>query len=158
MKILEPLFIDAIEKLLYNKVEFMLIGGYAVNYYGFHRYTGDLDFWINPTEENKSAFIDALVQLKCSPSNIGRIKNEIFPVTDVISIGEPPLRIDFLTKVNLVEFSDAWPKRNFLKVNNLELPIVDYHSLILMKMTTSRGKDKIDIEELQKIHQRKSKK
>jgi len=48
MKILEPVFIQVIESLLKCQVEFLLIGGYAVNYYGYGRYTGDIDFWLRP--------------------------------------------------------------------------------------------------------------
>lgn len=56
MKILEPLFVDVLKKLNETKTSFMLIGGYAVNYYGYGRYTGDLDIWLNPDEGNKKTF------------------------------------------------------------------------------------------------------
>lgn len=156
MKILEPLFLNAIEKLLQNKVEFLLIGGYAVNYYGFNRYTGDMDFWINPTEQNKFLFLNALRAMDCSIKTIEAIDKLKFPVPEVFSLNDPPLRIDFLTQVNLVKFEEAWPKKKVLKISELELPVVDYHSLILMKINTGRGKDKIDVEELNKINQHSS--
>lgn len=152
MKILEPLFIEAIEKLLVNKVEFLLIGGYAVNYYGFNRYTGDIDFWINPTEENKINFLAAMKSLKCDADTIDAIRKIPFPSKEVFFLSEPPLRIDFITSVNLVEFAEAWDKRNSMSIKNFELPVVDYYSLILMKMNTGRSKDKIDVEELHKIN------
>ena len=64
MKILEPLFVNVIEKLMDCKVEFLLIGGYAVNYYGYGRYTGDIDFWLRPGEVNKIKFL--IVSGACS--------------------------------------------------------------------------------------------
>jgi hypothetical protein len=43
-----------------NKLRYMIIGGYAVNYYGFHRATDGLDIWIAPTNENKPASLIVL--------------------------------------------------------------------------------------------------
>ena len=63
------------------------------------------------------------------------------------------MRIDFLTSVNLVKFNDAWPKRKTMTIKNREMPVVDYHSLLLMKINTGSAKDKIDVEELHKINQ-----
>jgi hypothetical protein len=30
-----------------NQVEYMIVGGLAVNYHGFQRATGDIDIWCN---------------------------------------------------------------------------------------------------------------
>ena len=73
MKILEPLFQHVIEKLLENSVEFLLIGGYAVNYHGYGRYTGDMDFWLKPTEENKKHFLKSLAALNRDAGDIEEI-------------------------------------------------------------------------------------
>lgn len=64
MKILDPLFIQVIQQLIKSGVDFILIGGYAVNFYGYGRYTGDMDFGLDPTNSNKLKFIDALTALK----------------------------------------------------------------------------------------------
>ncbi len=45
-------FIDFVELLKDNDVEFVIIGGIAISFYGFPRYTGDLDIWVRPTVEN----------------------------------------------------------------------------------------------------------
>ena len=152
MKILEPLFIDVIEKMLRCEVEFMLIGGYAVNYYGYGRYTGDMDFWLKPTNDNKLKFLETLKLLGRNAEDIDELKKYDFTQAQVIAIGELPLRIDFLTKVNLVNFDEAWEKKNFLPINNFQLPVIEYNQLIQTKINTGRSKDKLDIEALQKIH------
>lgn len=154
MKILEPLFIDVIGKLLECNVEFMLIGGYAVNYYGYGRYTGDIDFWIRPDETNKINFLNALIKLKRLEDEIKEITKLDFTKAQAISMGVPPLRIDFLTHVNLVNFDEAWQKRNLLPIKNFSLPIVNYEHLIMTKFNTGRTKDKLDLEELQKINKK----
>src|SRR5579859_6848580 len=121
MKILEPLFINVIEKLQENNVEFLLIGGYAVNYHGYGRYTGDIDFWLKPTDANKINFTNALSMLKRNSEEIEEIKKLDFSQAQVISMGEQPLRIDFLTRVNLVNFDEAWQSRKSITVKNLSL-------------------------------------
>ncbi len=71
-------------------------------------------------------------------------------------MGQEPLRVDFLTKVNLVAFDEAWTKRNNFPLKDFQVPIVDYQHLILTKFTTGRTKDKLDLEELQKINRDKN--
>lgn len=39
-----------------NHLHYLIIGGYAVNYYGYIRNTDDLDIWLAPTNENKESF------------------------------------------------------------------------------------------------------
>ena len=43
-----------------NRLRYLCIGGYAVNYYGYHRTTDDMDIWIAPTIENKECFLKTL--------------------------------------------------------------------------------------------------
>jgi len=83
------------------------------------------------------------------------VRNQNFEKPVVFFYGEVPLRVDFLTKVNLINFNDAWKKRRLWTVEDIQIPIVDYEDLILTKITTGRTKDKLDIEELQKINQKK---
>ena len=42
------------------KVEYLLIGGYAVNFYGYVRPTGDMDIWIALNRENAEKVVLAL--------------------------------------------------------------------------------------------------
>jgi predicted nucleotidyltransferase len=156
MKILEPIFIDVIERLLHNDVEFLLIGGYAVNYHGYGRYTGDIDLWLRPTEENWHRFAIVFDNLCSNKPEVERVKALNFYVPQVITMGEPPLRVDFLTKVNLISFEEAWAKRVFFQLKNMQVPVVDYHHLITMKFNTGRPQDKNDLEQLQRIKQLKN--
>ncbi len=45
-------FREFVELLIKHKVEYLLVGGYAVGMHGYPRYTGDFDIWINPTIQN----------------------------------------------------------------------------------------------------------
>ena len=49
---LPPEFSEFLRLLNANGVEYLLIGGYAVGYYGYPRYTGDIDIWVKASSEN----------------------------------------------------------------------------------------------------------
>jgi hypothetical protein len=155
MKILEPLFIEVAKQLLLHEVEFLLIGGYAVNYYGYARYTGDLDFWLKPSNENKLKFLRALSELGKNKDDIKILEDFDFTQHQVITMGEVPLRIDFITIVNLVKFDDAWKHKNFLHVGDIEIPVIQYEHLIQTKINTHRAKDRNDIAMLQQLNGKK---
>ena len=49
---LNPDFKDMLSALSDAKVEYLVVGAYALAAHGFPRATGDLDLWVRPTEEN----------------------------------------------------------------------------------------------------------
>ena len=158
MKFLHPLFVEIIDALLKHQVDFLLIGGYAVNYHGYGRPTGDIDFWIKPDNQNKLLLLDAFTKLRRNSDDIKEISKLDFTKPQTFFMGEVPLRIDFLTVVNQVNFDEAWKKRKEWPLENFLIPVVDYDHLILSKISTGRTKDKLDLEELQKVNQVKNKK
>jgi predicted nucleotidyltransferase len=52
MEINDSFFIEVLESLEKHKVNYLLVGGMAVAYYGYHHYTGDMDLWLEPTSKN----------------------------------------------------------------------------------------------------------
>lgn len=155
MKFLNQRFIEILEALLRNEVDFLLIGGYAVNYHGYGRPTGDLDIWLRPDNVTKNKLLKVFTDLKFKNEDIESIGKFNFEEAVFFFHGKAPLRIDFLTRVNQVLFDDAWKKRNILHLHDLHIPVVDYYDLIKTKISTGRTKDKLDIEELQKINRDK---
>jgi hypothetical protein len=53
-------FKEFLKLLNANNVKYLLIGGYAVGYYGYPRPTGDMDIWIRIDEENAEKTVKAL--------------------------------------------------------------------------------------------------
>lgn len=151
MNLFYPEHIKVLDTLFRYKVRFLLIGGYAVIAYGYTRTTGDLDIWIDPSEQNKAALIDTFRDLEFDESELEHINQMDFSEATVFSMGTVPQKIDFLTKVSHVDFDDAYTKVEVMEFDDLLLPFVHYNDLVLMKMTTGRLKDQADIEELQKI-------
>ena len=73
----------------------MLIGGYAVIYYGYERSTNDLDVWLQPENENKEKLIAALHEFGVSKESLKNVSTLDFTSTQFFFFGEKPRRIDF---------------------------------------------------------------
>jgi len=140
-----------------NKLRYLCIGGYAVNYHGFHRSTEDLDIWIAPTNENKALFLDSMKCMGYTDSEIGIVKEEDFTSHFVCSLGTAPSLIDVLTVVHRqISFDDAENKCIIHPLSDdLELKIVSYDLLKDIKLRSSRPKDLFDIARLEELRNKK---
>lgn len=146
---------ELLSAMLRHQVEFLLIGGYAVIYHGYERSTGDMDVWLRPANENKAPLLAALREFGIEDDGLDGLSGIDLTEAQVFSVGEPPRRIDFLTKVTGVKFDEAIAAANHFAIEGGQVPVIQYHHLILTKMTTGRAKDKADIEELQRIRKYK---
>ena len=143
---------DFLLLLIKYKVEFILIGGYAVIFYGYERTTADMDIWLRPDNENRDKFIDVLRKQKVSNETIALLQKTDFTKHHVMHLGQKPNQIDFLTKVSGIEFDEAWQQKVMLPLKKAFVPVIQYQHLIISKIATDRLKDKADVEELQKIN------
>lgn len=136
------------------KVDYIIVGGYAVVFHGYGRTTGDLDLWVKPSYENKAKIIDALKKLGM-PSQIVNTFSAIkdFTLPFAVKIGEVPLQIDIFNAITYVSYAEA--EKNaiaFQFSNKLESRFIHLYDLITNKMLTGRLKDKADVDELQRIN------
>lgn len=134
----------------------MLIGGYAVIIYGYERGTSDMDIWLKPTNENKNLFIHALKEYGIGEKSLQHLSEMDFESNvHAMNIGDKPNKIDFLTKVQGVKFMDAYPKRKLLPLKDIEVPVISYHDLVVVKMIAGRPQDLADVDVLQKLNRDK---
>lgn len=68
----------------------------------------------------------------------------------MIQLGYEPNRVDFLTKLDGVEFADAYPMRVSLRIGELDIPVIDRASLIANKRALGRPHDLDDAKDLEK--------
>ncbi len=136
-----------------NKLRYLMIGGYAVNYYGYSRNTRDLDIWLAPTNENKKAFINTLKCMGYSEMEVAPIDSEDFTQPYIANVGGPDSPMDFLTIVHhLVSFDEAENEKMVFDImNGLAENLVSYNFLIDLKLRARRPKDLFDIEQLNKL-------
>lgn len=156
MNILDSYTHSVLEELIKQKVEFVVIGGYAVNFHGYRRPTGDIDLLIKPDNgENKTRLLSALRNLGITESVLESLNKLDFEKAQVFRDGDEPFRIDFLTKVSGVKFDEAWKEKQTIEIDGLTINFLHIKHLIATKITTGRPKDIIDIDELQKIQKYK---
>ena len=145
--------------LLIHRVSFMLIGGYAVNYYGYHRTTGDMDIWLEPSNENKELLLRALTALEFDEEGINTVRSWDFAKSQKFHIGSDgqPDKTEFMTHISGIAFQNAAEQKITTDIDGLCLPMIHYNSLIQNKKSTGRTKDLADVEYLEKILHLKNK-
>lgn len=140
-----------------NKLRYMCIGGYAVNYYGYHRLTEDMDIWIAPTIENKIAFINTLHCMGYTENETDYIKDEDFTTYFMTTLGIRPYVIDVLTIVHKSILYNEAEKNIVVHIteSGTNMNMVPYDFLKDMKLRSSRPKDLWDIAKLEELRNKK---
>src|SRR5687768_15736949 len=88
-----------------NKVEYVVVGGHAVAYHGYPRFTGDVDFFIRPSAENAKRVISVLTSFGFAGA--AELESTLVQYGKVVQIGRPPNRIDLLTGISGIGFDEA---------------------------------------------------
>lgn len=143
-----------------NQLRYLIIGGYAVNYYGFNRNTGDLDIWLAPTNENKLAFIRTLLCLNFSQDEVTALYEKDFTQPFVTSISGNGPAIDLLTFVHFsLSFDEAESKKEIYQIApGIFINVTPYDFLINMKLKSRRDKDLWDVNRLNELKLKNKKK
>ena len=150
--------LQLLKTLLKYKVDFMLIGGYAVIHYGYERTTGDMDIWLQTGNANKDKLLEALKAFGITDAGIDELsKMDFTNPLPVFFFGQKPKRIDFITLISNISFEEAIKEVNHFKFENILIPVIHYNHLIRSKQNTGRLKDQADIEELEKINKYRDK-
>lgn len=151
------LFIEEYQQILLaltkHNVDFILIGGYAVVHYGYDRNTGDMDIWLKTGNENRDKLIAALKDFGIIEDHLETLQKMDFtnPVP-MFYFGRVPRKIDFVTLISNIKFEDAIQHVNYIALDVVKVPVIHYNHLILSKISSSRMKDKADVEELERIN------
>jgi predicted nucleotidyltransferase len=141
-------FADFLRLLNERKVRYVVVGGYAVAYHGYPRYTGDLDVFVESSSENAARLIGVYGEFGF---NIADMRPEMFTTPEnVVRIGHEPVRLEVLTSISGVTFAEAYVGRIEVRLEDLVVPFISYPDLIMNKKSTGRRKDLVDAEELQK--------
>ncbi|MBN1394783.1 MAG: hypothetical protein JW959_07155 [Pirellulales bacterium] len=144
--LLPPDFKEFLKLLNSQRVEYLLVGGYAVGFYGYPRATGDMDVWVASTEKNAALLTEALVEFGFSAESI---KAELFlQKNKVVRMGVPPLRIDLLTAVSGVDFDRCYEERTVDVIDDVRVNLISLDRLKDNKRALGRPKDIDDLEHL----------
>jgi hypothetical protein len=139
---------EFIELLNSHGVEYLLIGGWAFSFHATPRYTGDIDFFVRCDSENAKRLQRALTEFGFV--DLPAFEESFLQPDRILQFGVPPNRIDILTQISGVDFSEAWQSRVSAKIDGLEVPVVSREVLIQNKKAAGRPKDLADADALQK--------
>ncbi|SPD71721.1 conserved hypothetical protein [uncultured Desulfobacterium sp.] len=63
-------FKEFLQLLNSKKIEYLVIGGYAVGYHGYPRATGALDIWVAINEQTAMKMVEVLIEFGFAPSEV----------------------------------------------------------------------------------------
>jgi hypothetical protein len=147
MDIFNEDFQDFIECLNKKEVKYILVGGYAVIIRGYSRSTGDMDIWVEKTQENYRKLLSAIIQFGLPPVAIPK-DQFLSDDYDVFSFGRPPFAIEVLTAVKGLDFTVSFEKATIEILNDISVRVVHINHLIMAKKAAGRHKDLNDLENL----------
>lgn len=136
-----------------NEVEYLIVGAFAVAYYGYPRYTGDLDLLVRSSEQNAERVLRALAQFGFG--DVGITKEDLIADDRIIQLGVQPNRVDILSSITGVSFDDAWASRIQGNLDGLAAHFIGRDALIRNKKAAGRAKDLADVEQLSKRYKSK---
>jgi hypothetical protein len=140
---------DMLQLLSEEKVEFLLIGAYAIAAYGYVRATMDIDIWIMPSPQNADAVIRALHRFGAPLHNL--TKNDLQKDGTIFQIGVIPRRIDIITAASGLQFEETYQNSLSVNLDGIEVRIPSIKDLIRNKKATGRTKDLADAEALESL-------
>src|SRR5688572_9032733 len=140
-------FREFIALLNSHKVKFLIVGGHAVTFHGYPRFTGDLNIWVAIDSKNAARIEQVLASL-----GFGKLYNaqDFSRPGYAIQLGRPPYRIDILTSIDAVEFSSAYRRRKTFAAEGLKLSFIALEELLANKRAAARAQDLLDVAKLEK--------
>jgi len=145
--VLDQDFREFIELLNKNEVRYLVVGGYAVGFHGYPRYTKDLDVWVDVDLENAKKIKRSLDEFGFNES--GLTESDFLTPYQFIQLGYPPVRIDIATGCEGVEFDTCFQRKETIEIDGLEIKFIDIENLIVNKKALARPQDLADISNLE---------
>jgi len=139
-------FKELLKLLNANSVEYLLIGGYAVAYYGYPRATADMDIWIAMNPDNSKKMVEVLKEFGF---DIRELSPELFLKDwQIIRMGVPPVRIEISTTISGVNFDECYAERVEDTLDGVKVKLISLKHLKLNKKAAGRYQDFSDLENL----------
>lgn len=139
-------FEELLKLLEKNSVSYVIVGGYALAFYGYPRFTKDIDIYFDATSENIAKIKKALCSFGFSEESL---PDTLFTeVGNIIKFGMEPVRVDLLNEIDGVEFKAVEQNSVRGKYGAVEVNFISKSDLIRNKTASARPQDLLDIEKL----------
>lgn len=142
----QPDFRELLALFNERKVEYIVVGAYALAYHGAPRFTGDIDIYVRPAPENAPRIIDALNAFGFG--SLGLKADDFQKPDHVVQLGVPPVRIDLITSITGVSWEQADAGKVAGKYGDIDVHYLGRDQYARNKRATGRKKDLADLEAL----------
>ena len=129
-----------------HKVEYMIVGAYALAFHGAPRYTGDMDIFVKPGSENARRIMAALIDFGFG--SVGLTAGDFEVENKVVQLGVAPVRVDLVTSITGVSWEEAVSGRVEGMYGDVPVYYIGREQLISNKRVLGRKKDLADLEAL----------
>lgn len=141
-------FKELLQLLEKHKVEYVIVGGYAVAFHGYPRFTKDIDIFFRNSKENIDKIRTALIDFGFPD---GDLKEALFVESgNIIQFGVSPLRVDIINEIDDVAFDEAISNCVRGRYGEIEVNFIGRIELIKNKKATGRDQDLVDAKKLEK--------
>ena len=137
---------EFIELLNALNVRYIVVGAHAVAYHGYPRFTGDIDIFLEISDENAERILNVIKRFGFA--GLGLAKEDFLKEDQIIQLGVAPNRIDLMTFLSGVDFQEAWATREQAEIDGLKMPIISKEMLKRNKAASGRTQDLADLEQL----------
>lgn len=129
-----------------HKVEYLVIGAYAVGYHGYPRATPDMDIWIARNSANAERMVAALREFGFDTPELST--EVLLQEQNLVRLGEPPMCIKIMTTISGVNFDECYAERTVDMIDEVEVNFISLKHLKINKKASGRYKDLNDLENL----------
>lgn len=141
----QPDFEELLRLFAVHKVEYMIVGGFAVAHHGHPRFTKDIDLYYEHSPENISRIRHALADFGFPD---GVLTDDLFERGKVVVFGSEPVRIDLLNEISGVPYDKARPNKVGGEYGAVCVSYISRTDLLLNKRASGRAQDLADAEKL----------
>ena len=146
-------FREFIQLLNEHRVRYLVVGGYAVGYHGYPRYTGDLDVFVELSLKNAQAVARVLRQFGLLGKDA--TYEPLLNRGTIVRMGREPMRLEVINDIDGVTFAECYEHRVVARTKNLRINFIDLAHLRRNKRASGRAKDLEDLRRLPKSEDRK---
>jgi len=139
-------FRDLCALLNARNVEYLIVGGYAVAFHGAPRFTGDIDLFIRPAEENMKRMLEAVREFGFPTADV--TTQMLLERNTIVQLGREPRQIHLMSSISGVTWETAWNSREPGTYMDVKVFYIGREELIANKRACGRTKDLADVEAL----------
>jgi len=146
--VFEKDFRDLCALLSEEKIDYLIVGSYAVAFHGAPRATGDLDILTRPEHEHVVRLLSAIERFGFP--TVGVTPEYLLSYGKILQLGRVPVQIHLMTSITGVDWNEAWGSRQQGVYGGVPVYFIGLTALVANKAAAARPKDVADIKALRR--------